>query len=129
MIGGLLAVAVMGLQGVGSAAEKTVEKKQPVQQSTVDCCLQDHMTGNMQNHQEIMQQCLDALKNPEVQNMMKEHMRMPEMQNMMKQMLQNDPQFYQMMKDLVNSVDVSQVSDKPDTSMNGMSGMSGHGHH
>jgi hypothetical protein len=65
-----------------------------------------HMeTMNSEMTPEMQTQCTEMMAKPEMQPRMKSMMKQPQMQSMMKQMLSSDPEFQQMMSDLVNSVD------------------------
>lgn len=108
LIGGLVAVSVMGA-GLAMAAGKSADSgKQGMMQS-------GQMVGNidpkamadMMKTPEMQKECVDMMKSPEMQQAMIGVMKQPEMQAAMKQMLQQDPAFHQMMLDLVNSIDMN----------------------
>ncbi|BBB89598.1 MAG TPA: hypothetical protein PKA28_14390 [Methylomusa anaerophila] len=114
IVGGLIAVSAMGLAfgtNIGRAAEKSAEQP-PAKQ---DCVMNEGQMGamdhNMMDAQEMQKQCLEMMKSPEMQKTMKNMMKQPEMQAMMKQMLTNDPEFRQIISDLVNSVDPNAQTD------------------
>lgn len=61
------------------------------------------MSPDMTNSPEMQKQCMEMMAKSEMQQTMKEMMKQPQMQTMMKQMLVSDPEFKQMMSQLVNN--------------------------
>jgi len=116
IIGGLLGVAVLGVNismNVSSAAEKNTP---PMQDMMMEKGQMNHMDmTDMMKSPEMQKQCLEMMKSPEMQQTMKDMMKTPEMQGMMKQMLSKDPAMRQMMLDLVNSIEPNEQTSTLDT--------------
>jgi len=102
IIGGLITASALGMalgvDSIGSAAAKTE------QTATPSMMMQNgQMSPEMMNSPEMEKQCGEMMASPEMQQTMKGMMQQPQIQTMMKQMLASDPEFKQMMSDLVNS--------------------------
>lgn len=105
IMGGVFAISAAGLlmgTNVGSAAEKIADKP-PVMQGK----MMQNGQMEMMNSPEMQKQCVDMMKSSDMQETMKGMMKQPEMQAKMKQMLASDPELRQIMRDLMNSVDVN----------------------
>lgn len=102
IIGGLITTSVLGIafgvNSIGSAAAKT-------EQAAVSSGMMQNgqMSQEMMNSPEMEKQCGEMMASPEMQQTMKDMMKQPQMQTMMKQMMVSDPEFKQMMSDMVNS--------------------------
>lgn len=133
VIGGLITVSAMGL-AFGSNIVTATEKN-AVQPSSMHDMMKDGQMGGMDhqmNSPEMQKQCLDMMKNPEMQQAMKDMMKQPEMQSVMKKMLASDPEFRQIMSDLVNSIDPNDQNSSSTPSAGDlapMPGMDHSGHH
>jgi len=103
IVGGLITASVLGaafgINSIGNAAAKT---EQAV--AAPSMMMQNGQMGSeMMNSPEMQKQCGDTMASPEMQQTMKGMMKQPQMQNMMKQMMASDPEFKQMMSDMVNN--------------------------
>lgn len=103
IIGGLITASALGMafgvNSIGSAAAKTEQAA-----ASSGMMKNGQMSSEMMNSPEMEKQCGEMMASPEMQQTMKGMMKQPQMQTMMKQMLASDPEFKQMMSDLVNSV-------------------------
>jgi len=102
IIGGLITTSVLGMafgfNSIGNAAAKT-------EQAAVSSGMQNgQMSPEMMNSPEMEKQCGEMMASPEMQQTMKDMMKQPQMQTMMKKIMASDPEFKQMMSDMVNSV-------------------------
>ncbi|MDU2065079.1 MAG: hypothetical protein E6713_09555 [Sporomusaceae bacterium] len=102
MIGGLITVSVLGvtfgINSIGNTAQKAeagTEASMMMQSGA--------MSPDMMNSPDMQKQCGEMMASPEMQQTMKDMMKQPQMLTMMKQMMANDPEFKQMMSDLVNN--------------------------
>lgn len=93
-----------GINSNATAAEKVAS--QPGTQMQMDSKSMD----NMMNSSDMQKQCAEMLKNPEMQKSMLVMMKTPEIQTNVKQMLQNNPEMLQMMKDLINSIEIGSTA-------------------
>lgn len=102
IIGGLMTASALGMAfGVNSIGSAAVKSEQAAVSSGM--MQNGQMSSEMMNSPEVEKQCGEMMASPEMQQTMKEMMKQPQMQAMMKQMLASDPEFKQMMVDLVNS--------------------------
>jgi hypothetical protein len=114
IMGGVFAISAAGLlmgTNVGSAAEKIADKPPVMQGKMMQNGQMDKM--EMMNSPELQKQCVDMMKSSDMQETMKGMMKQPEMQVTMKQMLASDPEMRQIMRDLVNSIDINDQNDNP----------------
>ncbi len=106
VIGGLITLSALGLtlgvNSIGKAAEndKSVSPSMMMQNGQMET-----MNSEMMNSSEMQNQCTDMMSKPEMQKTMKEMMKQPQMQSMMKQLMSSDPEFKQLMSDIVKDVD------------------------
>lgn len=104
IIGGLITVSVLGLafgaNSIGNAAAKT-------EQANMSSGMMQNgqMSSDMMNSPEMQKECQSMMASPEMQQTMKEMMKQPHMQDMMRQMMASDPEFKQMMSDMVNNTE------------------------
>lgn len=109
IVGGLITASALGMafgvSSIGSAAAKT-------EQAAVSSGMMQNgqMSPDMMNSPEMQKECQNMMASPEMQKTMKDMMKQPQMQNMMKQMMASDPEFKQMMSDMVNNVDNGNVA-------------------
>ncbi len=120
-IGGLITIAALGLvagTSIGSAAEKTV-----VPTANMETMMKGRAveTGPEKSKSPVnQQQCHDMQKDADMRQAMVGMMKQPEMQAMMKQVLAGDPEFRQMMLNLVNSAESSGSNNKPVSKVDGV---------
>ncbi|MEG6586357.1 hypothetical protein [Dendrosporobacter sp. 1207_IL3150] len=105
VIGGIITVSAFGFGYSVNAAEKNAEQKPAMHNMMQGGHMDAKAMGDMMKDPA---KCVEMMKSPEMQGMMKDMMKTPEMQVMMKQMLQNDAELHKIMLDLVNSVDMSE---------------------
>jgi len=104
MVGGLITASVLGvsfgIHSIGNAAPKdeSMQKNNMMMQH-------EQMSPEMMNSPEMQKKCSEMMESPEMQNMMHDMMKQPSMQSMMKKMIDSDPEFKQMISDMVNHVD------------------------
>lgn len=118
IIGGLITASVLGVTlGVNSIGNAAANGK-PAETGT--------MNSDMMNSSE--NPC-GEMNGPEARQAMKEMMKRPQMQSMMKQMLSNDPEFKQMMSDLITNADTSDNEQVPDATQAPVTGAMDHNAH
>jgi len=112
IIGGLITASALGMafgvNSIGSAAAKT-------EQAAVSSGMMHNgqMSPDMMNSPEMQKECLNMMASPEMQKTMKGMMKQPQIQNAMKQMMASDPEFKQMMSDMVNDAGSTAVEQAP----------------
>jgi hypothetical protein len=129
ILGGLITVSAIGFEMSSnvSAAEKVVSPSgtQMMSGNQMGSMSMDAKSMNdMMNSPDMQKQCVEMLKNPAMQKNMIAMLKTPEMQTTMQQMLQNNPDLLQMMKDLINSVEIGGATTAPASDMSDMPGMS-----
>lgn len=115
IVGGFIAIAALGVAvgtGIGNAAEKNTASPAATQGMMQNGSM-GAMDPKMMESPEMQQQCQDMMKNADMQQAMIGMMKQPEMQGMMQQMFATDPEFRQMMTNLVNSAVAEGQADIP----------------
>ncbi|WP_371379105.1 hypothetical protein [Sporomusa aerivorans] len=129
LAGGLITASVLGVafgfNPVGNAAAKT---EQAVAGHSM-MMQQGQMNQEMMSSPEMQKQCAEMMQNPEMQKMMKQMLQQPQMQTMMKQMLSGDPEFKQMLLDLINSVEDTTTGEQAPASARNSMPMDHNAHH
>lgn len=128
IIGGLITASVLGVTfGANSIGSAAANDKPAVTSSNM---MQSNQTGNMNsNMMNSSEAPCGEMTGPEAQKAMKEMMQQPQMQSMMKQMLSSDPEFKQMMSDLITSADTPNNEQVPDATQTPVTGAMDHNAH
>ncbi|QJW48275.1 hypothetical protein HA075_22775 [bacterium BFN5] len=119
VVGGLLFLSAFGYS---SYAAEQIDDQKAIHSSMMNGGHGD-MTQMMKDP-EMEKKCIEMMKSPEMQAMMANLMKTPEMQGVVKQMIQNDPELYKIMQDLVNSIDMNDHA-----ASGGSTNLTNHGSH
>lgn len=100
IIGGMITASALGITfGINSVGSAEVKAGQ---ESAATGMMNGQMNSEMMNSSDMQKDCQKAMSSSEMQQAMKVMMKQPQMQTMMKQMLVSDPEFKQIMSDLIN---------------------------
>ena len=103
IVGGLMAAAVLGVTFGGNAIGSAAAKPEPPAAAGEMQCGQTPGAGA--KAADMQKACGEMMKDADKQTMMQGMMSQPQMQTMMKQRLASDPEFRNMMKEMLKAAE------------------------